>query len=339
MNHAQRHGLVGTVAAVVVTFAVAAGYHLLSSGPIGVLGWCSAPVTAVALSADGNSAGVGTQDGEVLVWADLRKSSAPSRFSKKEGPICSLSLGGNGAGRLLAVSTPKAVYLLSVENLAPRAQCPGSLGVLSADGRLLLTAHPRVVSIWAPPMNQVVRELGPTSEFITALAISRSGDRAACGVQDGTVIVWELASNRMVTMGGHDGNVVAIQFVRDDILITADAVGQVFEWTVDARMQKYTSTRLCGPRTVIGGMAVTECGTVFVCQAEHALHMFSGQGYWQKQRWPIKHRRIAVDDAGGTIVFGNYDGRHGIVPVLELLPGARTGGGRDRGYSDSPRER
>jgi WD40 repeat protein len=159
----------------------------------------TAPVNALALSADGKIASAG--DGGVIRFWTQAKGEQTAAIGAHTGPVHSLALVGTTL--VLSASADGSVKLWQTPPPAGKATLshagPVTSAVLSPDGAKLLTGcDDKQVRLWNLTTAAVERTwTGPTLA-VQAVAFSPKGDRVAAGSADKAVHVWEAASNKEV---------------------------------------------------------------------------------------------------------------------------------------------
>jgi WD40 repeat protein len=137
----------------------------------------SAPLRALAFSADGSRLAAAADGGPVLLWDLSRKGRARKLFGPK--------------GRTLAVA-------------------------LSADGsRVAAAGEDGVLRVWDTRGGRLLRTLRGGSRAILAVALSADGRFALAGGADGTARLWDVRSGRRVWSQEDDSELTAVALSAD----------------------------------------------------------------------------------------------------------------------------
>jgi WD40 repeat protein len=117
---------------------------------------------------------------------------------------------------------------------------------LSSDGKHLILGGQRAVTIWLTDSGRLIRKLEATAK-VTCVAVSADGKTLAAGTAEGTVLVWNLASGKLLGMVKEgSGTVVALRFApRGSYLAAIDGRG-VRLWDVKDNGKDFVETARFG---------------------------------------------------------------------------------------------
>ena len=263
-NTARQAGepLVGHTSPVVRLAFSPAGETLASSGTDGtVIVWNVAgnaftgrplqagdAVVGIAFSrADNGQTLVSGTSQEIVVWdvATRQPTGDPLTATVKTAvPAAALSVAFSPDGTVLASGhTDGALQLWDVASRAPQDAFqggPSPIGsvAFSPDGSTVATAQEQSVRLWDVSSGQSITLTGHPSS-VTAVAFSQDGTRLASGDQDGSIILWDVASSQATgePLLGHTGGWVnSVAFGPDGtILASGGDDGSVILWAVASR--------------------------------------------------------------------------------------------------------
>lgn len=176
-------------------------------------------VRHVGLDPDGRRLVTASWSGTAKIW-DLRRQ---SRLHLYEAPVASTRTDGAGylrsmveAGRLARIGTRG----LAVWELASSRRWEWSApelvaGALSPGGEVAIAADARSVLHVLDGSGRLQRELRVPGPGVTCLAVYPDGRRAVTCGPEGTVSVWDLATQRLIAARPRLGAVTAISLSRD----------------------------------------------------------------------------------------------------------------------------
>ncbi|MES0133593.1 trypsin-like peptidase domain-containing protein [Mesorhizobium sp. M0016] len=217
--------------------------------------------SALALSADGTRAFVGTRAGELILFTK----SIPSQvvFSKDNGVVTSLALSPDGS---LLAATGLSGHLLLCQVQIAKPKCEnltelpgwGTSVTFSQDGRWLgassnaADARTGIGLIW----NLVQHTSGPLlighMERVSSIRFDTSGNKAVTISWDGTARIWGTATGKeLARLVGHKGNIVSAAFSPDgEMLATASYDRTVRLWLVGG-LNESSSTKMIDATNVL----------------------------------------------------------------------------------------
>ena len=190
-----------------------------------------APVTAIAVSSDGQSAAIGAADNSITLVNPTTGKTIRS-LRGHTGPITGLVFSPDGK-TLFSGSRDKTIRLWTVASGAPAGQMttPAVINAvtLNQKGDHVISAHAdKLIRIWsvasasAKKPVKPVRELKGHSGSVTSLARAITQNRFVSGSEDGTVRLWDAGSGRLLRTFNHGGTVTAVA-VRPDASLVASA--------------------------------------------------------------------------------------------------------------------
>jgi WD40 repeat protein len=223
----------------------------------------TAPVTALAVSANGQLLVSGGADATIRVWNQATGKESDVLIAHG-APITSLAL--NAAGNQLVSSGEDGlVKLWQLPAVSPKSFIhPDQVATmaLTADGAKLLTgAGDKVVRLWNLGSGAKEREYagGPTLP-ISALALSGNGAVIAAGSLDKTLTLWNVADAKVLQKIPLPAAVQSVSFAPDSLHVAvglADGAIKLFK-IADAKEAK----ALAGHKGAVTGLAFDVKGDV-----------------------------------------------------------------------------
>lgn len=203
-----------------------------------------ADVFEVAFSPDGTKLAVSYEAELSFVLWDIADSkqvfSLTNRFVRSMSfdatdtalVITSISLDSDEVGGVVEVLDMDDMTVAATFDLAP------ALGAyFNPDGTLIaITALDGRVLLWDWSSDEIVAEFSIGEERIFwRAAFSPNGELLAAGTAGdpsiGAVYVWEIASGELLsTFEGHSNEILNVDFINDDVLVSADDDGDMFMW-------------------------------------------------------------------------------------------------------------
>jgi len=193
------------------------------------------PVSALALSADGQMVAVGSGSEVTLLTPG---GEVVKKLSGPEGSLSGLAFSYDG--RLLAAAYEDGV--ISIMNVASgriekvlRALTGITALVFAPNGVTLATAaQDNSISIWNLQTDLPQEKLQKHDDRINALAFSPDGQLLASGGDDRTIVLWEVAAGKSRrTFKGHDQTVTSLAFSPDgQLLASGSGNAAVVLWQV-----------------------------------------------------------------------------------------------------------
>lgn len=168
-------------------------WRAFSAELIHTLGRHTGAVFSVAYSGDGHRILSATDGGEMKLWdaADGRCLFAFDRTSPTVQAAISFD------GDLIAHIDGDSPCLSDVSSYTTKVlEFPGKAvaTTFSPDGRYVAARSHGIIRIWASVDNSLVRSIDVTNHLTGRLAFSRDGTLIGCGSRDGSVQMWQIAS-------------------------------------------------------------------------------------------------------------------------------------------------
>ena len=251
----------------------------------GVLGG-DEPLYSVRLSPDGALLAAGSGDGKVLLWDARTRQPRPALAGHAKAVF---DVAFSSDGRLLASASADTTVIVwdpaSGQKLSEIAGDGSAVShvAFSPDGKVLVAATQRGrIGLWDPRTGQALQplegEVAVPPDGARAVAISPDGRAiaispdgrvvAAAGANDKTVLLWDLASRRLLSrLTGHSDKVYAVAFSADSKkLATAGGDKKVMLWDVATRER--LGPALEGHANRVDGLAFSDDGKVLASASE-----------------------------------------------------------------------
>ena len=215
-----------------------------------------------------------------------------------------------------ANASPSVVAILGDSRLKMMAY-PGSL-VFTVDGRSVISAANREISVWDPVTGQQERVLCGHTDIISDLAISRDGQTLVSGGHDHLIKVWDVAAGKeRLTLKGHESFVSAVAISLDAKLV-ASAASQIRLWDISGGRQR-VHMKLVGERgrSVGAALAFGPDGQMLVSGGRDGKidvwEVSTGRRLKTLSIEPVRERwnALAFSPDGSTLAAAGYD--HGLV--------------------------
>jgi WD40 repeat protein/serine/threonine protein kinase len=186
----------------------------------------TAPVSSGTFSADSRLVLTGAEDKTAVLWRAETGEVVQTFENQQAAPIQAAALSGDGRRVLTATQngvnlwevmpppTPKGRFVRSLPGL------PGPVHAVAflQDSRFAVTAGPdRIVRVWnLDNEKEAPRNFDAHHSPVIALAVSPGGRRLLSSGADGTVLLWDLPSGKLLTRyTGHAGPVGGLTFTPD----------------------------------------------------------------------------------------------------------------------------
>jgi RNA polymerase sigma factor (sigma-70 family) len=275
---------------------------------------------ALAFSADGTRLVSGGNDGRVRVWDVATKKELRCLPGSQARRVRALALGadhavavGNDDGSLL-------VYDLRVEQGPKRAY--ESRGPLisalsfSADGRSLAWARSNGGVCWECTCDGLSPPPAGQERHITCVALSQDGRRAAWGMQDGSVKLWDPASDKELGHHAvHQHQVWCVTFSADGRTVASvDHFGTVVLWDpTTGRKQGMLQNPCRGGHVHVRALAFSPNGTLMATGGgvDHTIRVWEARSGRQLAHL-VEHRGpifgLAFSPDGRLLASASEDG-------------------------------
>mgnify|MGYP002621992881 CR=1 FL=1 len=208
-------------------------------------------VSAVALSADGNTIAYGLKDGTIQVWHAAGSTLNQSAVLQGHlGSITALALADEGSV-LASGGEDRTVRLWNLAAVPPREgmiagkhELPVTVLAFAPDGKTLASGSgDRTVRLWSitPGRQQELAILAGHSRVVGCLVFSPDGRKLVSGSADGTVRVWNIAAkpHDPMILSGHLLNVVAVAVAPDGkTVVSASKDRSIRLWDVSGGAPK-----------------------------------------------------------------------------------------------------
>lgn len=193
------------------------------------------PITAVAMSADGQTLALGLGKDLLLLSPD---GTVTKTLTGQQGSITRLAFSDDGHS-LASVAEDGRIEIWGVPNarLDRTLTTGGAVTALrfSSNGQVLATAgEDYSITLWNLQTGQAQVKLQKHEAVVNALVFSPDGQLLASGGDDRTVVIWDVASGKSRrTLKGHDQTVTSVAFSADGrMLATGSGNASVVLWEV-----------------------------------------------------------------------------------------------------------
>lgn len=271
-------------------------------------------VLAVAYSPDGGHAASGGSDRTVILW-DVPSATPSWTFTGHPGAVKAVDFSPNGR-YILSGGAEGAIMLWDAATGArvrDFQRFPGTINAVafSPDGQRILTASYGLVQIrlWDVASGALLGEYGHHLDGVDSIAFSADGSQILSGGEDGKVIIWDIASNKLATFfkgskedyifdyipgadegaktaEGHYGPVLSVTFSPDGRhVLSGGADGEVILWDIASAKAQRIFRGHMGPVT---GVAYARSGD----------RIFSGGGDTTIREWRADGEQTVLLAAG-----------------------------------------
>jgi WD40 repeat protein len=260
-------------------------WDMASHRQIAALTGPTGPVDSVAFSPDGRTLATGNADGTARLW-DMATHRQIATLTGPTGPVSSVAFRPDG--KTLATGSADArVRLGDVATHRPSGSLPTgptapvSSVAFSPDGATLAAGSANGVWLWGLPTpcncltspTSAARLTGPAGA-VNSVAFSPDGETLAAGSGEGTVQLWDMATEEQIaTLTWHHGTVTSVAFSRDGRTLAAGSGdGTVQLWDRATHRQIATLT---GPTGTVTSVAFSRDGkTLAASRADHTVRLW-----------------------------------------------------------------
>jgi WD40 repeat protein len=222
----------------------------------------TSPITAAALSSDGNTIVAGS-------WTEIILSNCATgkRIRKLEGQLSNVrAVVFSPDGKTLATASGNTVKFWDarsgglVHTLTGHSSQVNGLA-FSGDGKILASASAdKTIKLWDVAGSRRIRDLTGHISNVTALAFSPDGKSIASGSVDRTVRLWNVETGKARVFEGHTTLISAIAFAPDGKTIASGSYDNSIKvWDVDSGKAVYTLT---GHASEVTGVAFNSASTM-----------------------------------------------------------------------------
>jgi len=286
----------------------------------------AAPLTALALTADGKLLVGTTNTGGLKAWHAADGTDAGVAFGH-EGAISALAINptlpqaatGGIDGTVRLWRQPAVV-----RSLAHHAK-PITAVATSADGKVAISAaEDMTVQLWNLTEGKPSIALPTQTAAVAALAVSADGKLAATGDATGMIRIWNAADGKPVAAwGGHAAAVSSLKFdAAGTQLVSGGADGTVGLWKVPAATPRMLQER----EPAATAIATTADGKLMaIASADKAfavINVADGKPAFTKEKLPQQPTSLAFSADGTLLAVGNDGGK---VTIYKTADGAEAG--------------
>jgi mono/diheme cytochrome c family protein len=179
----------------------------------------TAPIRAIAVSADGKLAVSGSEDRTLRLW-DVQTGRELRRFEGHRAAVTAVAFSPDGR-RIVSGSADRTLRLWDVESGRERRVLSGHTDAISAvafapDGRRILSGSlDRTLLLWDAETGQELRAFTGHDGRISSIAFAPDGKLALSGSHDRSVCLWDVKTGKMIRTIGGLGEVYAVAFAPD----------------------------------------------------------------------------------------------------------------------------
>jgi len=288
------------IAGVLLGGLLAAGVAVAAAGQLtAVLEAYDVPVTAVAITPDGETLLTGSVDGEMTLWQGAPFRERTALASSSSARINEIAVSPNGEVAAVA-RDDRRVDLYSLPAWALIGSLEAPIGAVKSiafgpDGRRLAcgTDQKRVL-IWDIEARVLIGEVRETMNWVTAVAASPSGEALATGTM-GWIAVWRIGDGQRIAESElHTSTVNAMVYSPDGRFVASGSADKRIYLTETTTMR---SILLPTDRTgYVWSLAFLPDG----------VHLVSGEQptspEWQDRRlrvWNTRDRSLVATLVGG----------------------------------------
>lgn len=233
----------------------------------GILKGHSAPVEAVAISADGRWVLSGSADWTLRLW-DLPAGRVLKQLEGHGGSVYGVAIAG-GVGLAVSGSEDRTLRAWDLDQGTLRATIRGHYGAVTGVAitpggeRVASVSDDGTVRVWDLRTGKEVAKYRESSHRLRAVAITPDGRRLLYGAADWSVRVLELAAGEEVTrLRGHDGIVLALAIGTDGRTVLSGSDDQTLRvWDAQTGELRHVLEGHAGP---VEAAALSPDGTLAI---------------------------------------------------------------------------
>jgi eukaryotic-like serine/threonine-protein kinase len=197
------------------------------------------PVSALAVSRDGEWVATGNTTGHIHIWK-VKDGSAIADFQAESGPIKSMDFSPDKS-MLVSNAVGKTARIWDLNQKSQLVALEGhglniNRVLFSPDGeRVISGGDDFKIIVWDVYSGSILKKL-TASKKINDLALSSDGDTVVLAMSNATIEIWDLRADTRVNLIGEPDIVEEFTFVKflpsDQLIISGSADGKVRIWNI-----------------------------------------------------------------------------------------------------------